>query len=141
MRPDIPARIRRVALACLAALVLVPAAAEARIIELGKTAEEPTASCPGKPCLAVSRTTGYQVKVGTERGLYVAPAGGRIVGWSVSLGAPTQKQISFFDQTLGGEASAGISVLRTADKLYGRVIAQSPIEKLVPYLGETVQFP
>jgi hypothetical protein len=141
MRLDIPARFRRVSLACLAVLVLVPAVAQARIIELGRTADEPTPSCPSKPCLAVSRTTGYQVKVGPERGLFVAPAGGRIVGWSISLAAPTKKQVAFFNETLGGEASAGISVLRTADKLYGRVVAQSPVEKLAPYLGETVQFP
>jgi hypothetical protein len=125
----------------MAALALVPAAAEARIIELGKAGAEPTASCPSKPCLAVSRTTGYQVKVGVERGLFVAPAGGRIVAWSIALGAPTRKQIAFFDDTLGGEASAGITVLRTGDRLYGRVLAQSPIEQLGAYLGSEVQFP
>jgi hypothetical protein len=141
MRPESPARIRRVALASLAALALLPAAAQAKIIELGKTASEPTPSCPGKPCLAVSRTTGYQAKVGTERGLFVAPQAGRIVAWTVSLGAPTKKQVAFFDDTLGGASSAGISVIKPGEKLFGTVTGQSPIQSLAPYFGETVQFP
>jgi hypothetical protein len=141
MRLNLPARIRRVSLASIAALALLPAAAEAKIIELGKTATEPTPSCPGKPCLAVSRTTGYQAKVGTERGLFIAPADGRIVAWTVALGAPTKKQIAFFDDTLGGAASAGITVLKPGDRLFGRVLAQSPVEPLVSYFGQTVQFP
>jgi hypothetical protein len=141
MPPLTPVRFRRVALASVAALALVPASANAKIIELGKTATEPTPSCPGKPCLAVSRTTGYQAKVGTERGLFVAPQAGRIVAWTVSLGAPTKKQIAFFDDTLGGAASAGISVFKPSEKLFGTITGQSPIQQLAPYFGETVQFP
>jgi hypothetical protein len=141
MLPEIPARVRRVALATLMGLALLPTAAEAKIIELGKTATEPTPSCPGKPCLAVSRTTGYQAKVGPDRGLFVAPRAGRIVAWTVSLGAPTKKQIAFFDDTLGGPASAGISVIKPGEKLFGTVTGQSPIQQLQPYFGETVQFP
>ncbi len=142
MRPDTPVkRLRRVALASVAVLALLPAAANAKIIELGKTAAEPTASCPGKPCLAVSRTTGYQAKVGEDRGLFVAPQAGRIVAWTISLGAPTKKQVAFFDDTLGGPASAGISVFKPGDKLLGTITGQSPVQKLQPYFGETVQFP
>ena len=131
----------RAALALLAVLALAPATADAKIIELGKTAEEPTPSCPGKPCLAVSRTTGYQVKVGTEKNLFVVPRAGKIVAWTISLGSPTKKQIGFFDETLGGPASAGITVLRPGEKLYARVTGASPVEQLAPYFGETVQFP
>lgn len=137
----LPKAAGRAALALFAALALVPATADAKIIELGKTAQEPTPSCPGKPCLAVSRTTGYQVKVGSEKNLFVAPARGKIVAWSISLGSPTKKQIAFFDETLGGPASAGITVMRPGNKLYSRVTGQSPIELLAPYFGETVQFP
>src|SRR4051812_13681012 len=141
MRPEIPARIRRVALASVAALALLPAAAEAKIIELGKTASEPTPSCPGKPCLAVSRTTGYQAKVGTERGLFVAPQAGRVVAWTVSLGAPSKKQVAFFNDTLGGPATAGITIVKPGEHLFGTVTGQSPVQQLTPYFGETVQFP
>ncbi len=136
-----PKAAGRTALALLGALAFVPATADAKIIEIGKTAQEPTPSCPGKPCLAVSRTTGYQVKVGSAKNLFVAPAAGKIVAWTISLGSPTKKQVAFFNETLGGPASAGITVLRPGEKLYGRVTGQSPIEPLAPYFGETVQFP
>jgi hypothetical protein len=142
MRPDTPVKkLSRVALASVAALALLPAAANAKIIELGKTASEPTPSCPGKPCLAVSRTTGYQAKVGPDRGIFVAPQAGRVVAWTVSLGAPTKKQIAFFQDTLGGPASAGITVIKPGEHLFGTVTGQSPVQPLTPYFGETVQFP
>lgn len=134
-------RAGRALLLLLAAVVLLPAPADAKIIELGQVAQEPKPSCPGKPCLAVSRTTGYQVKVGTERNLFVAPADGKIVAWTITLGNPTRKQIAFFDSSLGGPASAGITVMRPGRKQYARVTGQSPIEPLAPYFGETVQFP
>src|SRR5215216_5847905 len=115
MPPHTPARLGRAVFATVVALTLLPAAAQAKIIELGKTAEEPTPSCPTKPCLAVSRTTGYQAKVGTERGLFTVPRAGKIVAWSIRLGAPTKKQIAFFDETLGGAASAAITILRPGE--------------------------
>jgi hypothetical protein len=133
---------RRIALASAMALALLSAApAHAKIIELGKTAQEPEPSCPGKPCLAISRTTGYQAKVGSERGLFTVPEAGKIVAWSVSLGTPTAKQVEFFDENYGGRASAGITVMRPGRKLYSRVTSQSPVEALQSYFGETVQFP
>jgi hypothetical protein len=133
--------VRRALLCALLALAVVPASAGAKIIELGQTAEQPTPSCPGKPCLAVSRTTGYQAKVGTERGIFIAPARGRVVAWSISLGAPTDKQIKFFNTTLGGPPSAGITIYKPGEHLYGTVLSQSPVMQLTPYLGQTVQFP
>ena len=63
------------------------------------------AARPG-PCLAVSRTTGYQAKVGADRGLMTIPADGRIVAWTIGLGKPGKKQTAFFDSKLGGPASA-----------------------------------
>ena len=133
---------RRVVLGCLAVLMLLPAApATAKIIELGKTAQEPKPSCPDKPCLAISRTTGYQAKVGEERGLFEVPEAGKIVAWTISLGTPTDKQIEFFDENYGGAASAGLTVLRPGKKLYARVTGTSPPQQLKPYFGETVQFP
>jgi hypothetical protein len=89
----------------------------------------------------VSRTTGYQAKVGTQRDLFTAPADGRIVAWTISLAAPTKKQIAYFTNTLGGAPSAGITVLKPSAHLFNQVTSQSPIQPLTPYLGETVQFP
>jgi hypothetical protein len=88
----------------------------------------------------VSRTTGYQVKIGAKRGLFTVPANGRIVAWSIALGNPNAKQTAYFDKGYG-EASAAITVLRQGKRLYSRVLGQSPVVKLQPYFGQTVQFP
>lgn len=129
--------------ACLAAVAMLATAApaSAKIVEIGATDPAPTASCPADPCLAVSKTTGYQAKVGPTRGLYLVPENGRIVAWSITLGRPGPKQRSFFDRTLGKPARAGITVLRPAKRLFARVRGQSPIVNLTPYFGQTVQFP
>lgn len=139
-----PSRSRgALAAAAAAGLIagLAPAAASAKIIELGQTSTRPTPSCPAKPCLAVSRTTGYQVKVGEQRDIFTAPRRGKIVAWTIQLGDPTAKQIKFFNTTLGGAPSAGISVFRPAEHLRGTITGQSPVVPLTNYLGETVQFP
>ena len=131
------------AIAVFAALA-VPSAAPARVIEVGAVPAEqelPAPSCPTRPCFAVSRTTGYQAKVGATRGLMKVPANGRIVAWTIRLSKPSRSQISFFDRRLGGEASAGISLLKPGDRLFGRVMAQSPVVELQPFFGQTVQFP
>ena len=131
-------------LVVLAAAVaaLVPAAsAPARIIEIGRTAEQNAPSCPANPCQAVSRTTGYQAKVGTQRGLMKAPADGKVVAWSITLGTPGPRQIRFFNKNYGGASQAGISVLKTGTKLFGRVTGRSSLQNLQPYFGTTVQFP
>jgi hypothetical protein len=127
------------ALVAVAAILAAAAPAQAKIIDIG-AAEQAAPTCPSSPCLAVSRTTGYQVKVGAKRGLFTVPADGRIVAWSIALGNPNAKQSAFFDKGYGA-ASAGISVLRAGTRLYGRVVGQSPVEKLAPYFGQTVQFP
>ena len=133
--------LRIVLFACLVAAALaLPPAASARIVEVGKVGEDPTPSCPN-PCLAVSRTTGYQAKIGEKRGPFVVPANGRIVAWSITLGRPGPKQRKFFNNGYGGKPSAGITVLRTGDRLMGRVVGASPIQQLEDYYGQTVQFP
>src|SRR5919112_1955038 len=65
-------------------------------------------SCPDKPCYALGRTTGYQAKVGTNRGLYTVQKDGRLVSWSIKLSKPGKKQIAFFNKSLGGESQAMI---------------------------------
>jgi hypothetical protein len=134
--------LRRLIAPGLAAAALLASAgpAQARIVELGKADQAAAPTCPSSPCLAVSRTTGYQVKIGAKRGLFTVPADGRIVAWSVTLGNPNDKQIDFFDKGYGA-ASAGLSVLRQGDRLYSRVVGASPIQKLQPFFGQTVQFP
>jgi len=127
------------AAATLAVAVGAAAPASAKIIEVGRTDAAP--ACPATPCLAVSRTTGYQIKVADERGDFTVPRDGMLVAWSITLGTPTKKQINFFNKGLGGTASAGITLLRQGKHVFSRVMATGPIEQLQPYFGQTVQFP
>ncbi len=128
-----------VAAGALLAALACAAPASARIIEIG-AAPEATPSCPATPCFAVSRTTGYQAKVVNSRSTYIVPADGRIVAWTIWLGNPDSRQVSFFKSTYG-ESSAGLSILRRGKRLFHRVIGQSPVQKLEPYFGQKVQFP
>jgi hypothetical protein len=134
-------RFLAAAAAPMALALALPAWASAQVIEIGVTKDPATPACPGKPCLAVSRTTGYQAKVGTNRGLMTIPQSGRIVAWSISLGKPGPTQVKYFDKTLGGPSAAGISIVRPGKRLYGRVMAVAPVQSLEPYFGGVVQFP
>lgn len=124
----------------LVAALALPAAASAKITELGAMEDSVRGSCP-KNCQAVSRTTGYQAKVGPDRSLYRAPADGRIVAWTIALGKPGPKQTAFFTQRLGGAAEAAVVVLDPGAKLAQRAVAKAPLMELTDYFGESVQFP
>lgn len=126
-------------LAATAALAL-PAASPAKIAELGQLADGVRGACP-VDCQAVSRTTGYQAKVGPERTLYQAPADGRIVAWTIALGKPGPKQTAFFTERLGGASQATVVVLEPGRKLVRRVVAKAPLQSLTDYFGQVVQFP
>lgn len=130
------------AIGTIAALALATAGpAAAKLTEIGEiSADGVKPSCP-QPCFAISRTTGFQAKVGEQRGVHVAPRDGKIVAWTIALGKPGPKQRSFFDEMLGGPPSAGITILRPGKKLRYRVTGQSEVVPLEPYLGRTVQFP
>ena len=62
-----------------------------------------------------------------------APADGKIVAWTITLGkAGPQPQIQFFNENYGGAPQAGITVLKPGMKLFGRVTGQSPLHNLSP---------
>ena len=134
-------RFRTVLALVLGVGLAVPAVAPATLDNV-PTPDTPDAnpSCPDKPCYALGRTTGYQAKVGTNRGLYTVQKDGVLVSWSIKLAKPTDKQIEFFNKSLGGEAQAQISVLRMGGKLHARLIASGEPQKLQPYFGQTVEF-
>jgi hypothetical protein len=132
-------RPRTIAVGAVLAVLACAAPASARVVEIGGTPAA-TPTCPSSPCLAVSRTTGYQAKVVNSRSTYIVPADGRIVGWTIGLGNPDKRQIDFFTSNFG-EASAGLTILRRGKRLYHRVMGQTPVEKLAPYFGQKVQFP
>lgn len=128
-----------------AAVVLglaLPAAALGTLAEVGKldAAPTPAPACPERPCLAVSKTTGYQAKVGDTRSVHVIPKDGRIVAWTISLGKPGKEQTKFFNENLGGEPAAQLTILRPGRKLYYRAVAQGEPQKLTKWFGQTVQF-
>jgi hypothetical protein len=131
------------AFAAFTALAGLPAGAAATVIEVGQTTTPavPACSVKGAPCLAVSRTTGYQAKVGTNRGLMTVPQSGRIVAWSLILAKPSDAQIKFFNKTLGGPAQAQLTVLKVGPHLHDTVKSMSPLVSLDPYFGGTAQFP
>ncbi|HWT22437.1 MAG TPA: hypothetical protein VN213_02920 [Solirubrobacteraceae bacterium] len=126
--------------AAFAACLVVAPPAGAAIIEVGDTATDNAPSCPASPCQAVSRTTGFQVRVGEERDAFVIPQDGRIVAWTISLGTPDDQQREFFEENLGGPARAGITVLRTDERNFGRVVGRSGVRRLTPFFGTTAQF-
>jgi len=131
----------RLLFAALAATFVVPGAVSAKIIEVGGASTQAPPSCPASPCEVISRTTAFQTRVGAKRRLFRVPADGRIVAWSITLGTPKPKVRKYFEETLGGQAQAAISVLKQGRRRYGRVLAVSPRQTLTPYFGETVQFP
>ena len=56
-----------VAIATIIGAFAAAAPAAATQTDLGRTDNPPAPSCPGPPCLAVSRTTGFQAKIGDIR--------------------------------------------------------------------------
>jgi hypothetical protein len=125
--------------AIVAALV-APGVASAAIVEIGNATEPGAASCPDN-CFAVSRTTGYQAKIGATRGPMTVPTDGYLVAWTIALGKPGERQTRFFEERLGGASSAYISVLAPGDRLNSRVVAHGSARKLERFFGTTVQFP
>jgi hypothetical protein len=91
----------------------------------------------------VSRTTGFQVKVGNKRNVLAVPRKGTIVAWSITLGKPTASQVKFFNENEGGTASAAIAVLAPERKpnLTYKLVAQGPVVQLSQWFGRTAQFP
>jgi len=131
--------------ACSAVALALPAAAPAQIIELGRSETSlPTPSCPADPCVAMTRTTAFQVTT-TGRagsGVFQAKQPGRIVAFTIRLGAPSQAQIDFFNANFGGKPQARITVLRPPEKGFSyRLTGQSELVDLSQYLGRQTQFP
>jgi len=126
------------------AALLAPAAASAKLSEIGNPTAQGKPSCPTNPCLAVSRTTGFQLRGGRVANPYLVPRRGAIVAFTVALGKPSARQITFFNTNLGGPASARITVLRAFARRGNNfrfvVRSQSEVVNLQPYFGQTAQF-
>lgn len=131
---------RALLLAAASATLFLPATAPAQVAELGALPAGATGACPQDPCQALTRATAYQAKVGPDRGLYRAPADGRIVAWNVALGDPDPGQRRGFDDAFG-RPQAAVVVLRPGERLVHRVVHKGPMTDLRPWLGRSVRFP
>lgn len=139
-------RISTIVFAGCALALAVPSGSFAKLTEVGvlPATTPPTApSCPSPECLAVSRTTGFQVKVESTHSPMGVPRAGVIVAWTITLGKPNAEQIKYFNANEGGPASAGIAILQPLRKpaLGYELVSQSPLVQLQPYFGLTAQFP
>lgn len=100
--------------AAMACVLALPALAPAKLTEVGvieHTTPETVPSCPGNPCLAVSRTTGFQLEVDTTTDPVKIPREGTVVAWTITLSKPTSSQVTFFNEHEGGPASAQLGIL------------------------------
>jgi hypothetical protein len=135
---------------------LLPTAADATISELGATTSPLIApACPkGVPpsecTIILTRATALE----TIRDNVAYPSkvkqAGRIVAFTVGLSAlssnatTAQQDIKFLDNSYGGNAQVGITVLKPVGKKTAwtwQVVAQSPMVEVQPYLGQVAQFP
>ncbi|MEX1141990.1 MAG: hypothetical protein WD993_02715 [Thermoleophilaceae bacterium] len=132
--------------AALAALALaLPAAADARVIELGAGAEPAGASnCPDDPCVAAYQMTAYQGRSGSLKNPAVVRRPGYIVAFSVSLGELTPTQTTFFNGRFGDGPKVQLSILRRSKRKgkrgNHRLMSQSEVYDVAPFLGSRPTF-
>jgi hypothetical protein len=145
LRASAPASRRtagtRAALGTLAAVGALcwPASASATTQNLG-TAAAPSStrpSCPGLPCQALTRTTGFQAAVAGAHNAMVVHLAGWVVSWTITLAKPTAEEVSFFDQLTGGPPQAALVTLRQGSNYRFRVVGVTPTIALTPLLGQT----
>ena len=130
---------RLVPLACALGVLLPAATAHAGVVEMGARPALPAASCP-ESCQAVGRVTGFQVQVGERRNPYRVRRRGKIVAFTIRLGKPRADQVTFFTDLFGGAPQARISVLRPGTRRRHRLVGQSELVDLAPYLGSAPTF-
>ena len=131
--------------ACALALAIGTGSARAapQVTVLG-AASPATPACPTS-CQALARATGFQTRIGATMNPFLVPYRGRIVAWSIKLGAPIADDAEYFTEQFG-LPQARLSVLKPIQKKIkqGKPIyklkAQSPLERLEPFFGTTTTF-
>jgi hypothetical protein len=129
----------------LAILALaLPAAADARVVELGAAAPPAASNCPDDPCVAAYQVTAYQGRSGTLKNPFVIPRAGNIVAFSVSLGKLTATQVDFFNGRFGEDPQVRLAILRRSTrkgkKGNHRLMVQSKVYDVTRFLGSTPTF-
>lgn len=133
----------------VAAIALATDAGAAKVTVLG-AARPVKPACPNN-CQVLARVTGFQTAIAGQKKPFLAPFPGRIVAWSIKLGRPEAKDYNCLTDGCGsfpsfGEPKARLAVLKPLRKeiragrpLY-RLVRQSPVEDLKPFLGTTTTF-
>jgi hypothetical protein len=139
-----------------AALAVAPALAAAQEVELGTTASRlvaptcPKGVSPANCTIILTRTTALEtLRDGAAYPTTVKTAG-RIVAFTVGLSrlngsASTARQdIHFLDSTYGGTTRVAVAVLKpvgSRSQRRWRLVAESPVVHVQPWLGRVVRFP
>lgn len=139
--------MKRILLIALFACALaLPAAASAKVVEMGTTkgALLPASNCPNEPCLAAYQVTGYQGRAGSVKDPFVVPRAGKIVAFTVKLGKLEDAQVNFFNDRFGSPPSVRLAVLRKGrtrrTRLDHRLLRQTPVFEVQDYLGSSPTF-
>lgn len=113
-----PLRGRKLLLltAALTSAFVLAAVAHAAVREVGDTANFTVPACDGNECQVLTRTTAYQLQVGTRKNPNRVPAPGKVVAFSIYLPTVGKKQYTFFTDTYSGAPTASIAVLRPKRK-------------------------
>jgi hypothetical protein len=144
-----------VALALAAALVCVlsvglAVGAGGKVI--GKTKHTPKPNCPSpenitpeneeKACRVSGRVTGFQSMADGRKNPFKVRQSGRLVAWSVSLSHPNKTERKFFEEELSksGPPSARLSILKPKGNERYKLVRQSPVVQLQPWLGNRPVF-
>lgn len=126
-----------------ATALLSPPTASAKLVELGSKIPRAQVSCPAN-CQAVGRVTGYQGRGAGARDPFIIPRAGRIVAFTIRLGAPDANQERFFEDLYGAPSQVQLSILRRGERRSTRrshrLIAQSPAFRLDEFFGTAPTF-
>jgi hypothetical protein len=144
------------AAATAACAALTPVAASAAIVELGATSTPLVApTCPAgvsqtNCTIILTRVTALEtLRDGVAYPTTVKQAG-RIVAFTVGLSrlssnrTTAHNDIHALDLAYGGTTRVAITVLRVSGNKrlrHWKVVAESPVFRVQPYLGQVVQFP
>jgi hypothetical protein len=107
--------------------------------KLGATKKTPAPACP-KSCAVAATETAFQTVADGKGSPFKVPSDGRIVAWSVNLGAPVDADLNFFnglfpDNKYKGHPAARLSILKPKGQGKYKLTKQSPSITLDSRLG------
>jgi hypothetical protein len=127
--------------------LVIAAAAPATVSEVGITLTDHPASCPTN-CQAIGQVSGFQSQLGAKKNPYQLHTYGKIVAFTIKLGAPNDQQAQFFNKLFGGPPQVMLTVLKPVPnpkklpKLKDQYVlaGASPLFDLTNYFGSEPTF-